>query len=252
MQLEELARKTFAALICIPLFATEDDVLFHGDPHAGNIFVEMLGGREPGLVLLDWTLAGHLPRSTRGRIVDLMRGVILGDARLISRAISALTASTAAPSSAEMLLGLLPGILPTLDQQHDPLSRALRLLEQLALHGVLFPGELVLFRKAFFTLEGVLNHLVPGFSPGRAMEQYLRTLLKREMSRRITVLMSGRPDHSFDYPSLLSSQAVSQLTLYRLLNDWQNLADKASAVMTAQYQLSLAWWEALWGLGREK
>jgi ubiquinone biosynthesis protein len=252
MQLEELARKTFAALICIPLFATEDDALFHGDPHAGNIFVEMLGGREPGLVLLDWTLAGHLPRSTRGRIVDLMRGVILGDARLISRAVSALTAGTAAPSSADMLFGLLSGILPTLDQQHDPLNRAFRLLEQLALNGVLFPGELILFRKAFFTLEGVLNHIVPGFSPGRAMEQYLRTLLKREMSRRVTALMSGRPDHSFDYPSLLSSQAVSQLTLYRLLNDWQNLADKASAVLAAQYRLSTVMWGAMWGVKRER
>ena len=58
--------------------------------------------------------------------------------------------------------------------------KVFRLLEHAALQGISFPSELVLYRKAFFTLEGVLNDIHPGFVMADSVERYLRDLLMEE------------------------------------------------------------------------
>jgi len=49
------------------------------------------------------------------------------------------------------------------------------------LKGFVFPPDLMLFRKAIFTLEGVIVDLWPSFDMDAAVMQYLTTLVTREI-----------------------------------------------------------------------
>ena len=55
-QKRRLARLIAKALIAKPVFSKSDQPLFHGDPHAGNLFLTDDGC----LGILDWSLAGTL------------------------------------------------------------------------------------------------------------------------------------------------------------------------------------------------
>jgi ubiquinone biosynthesis protein len=51
-----LAELVVEALIARPVFSTAGQALFHGDPHAGNLFLT----RDHRLAILDWSLVGSL------------------------------------------------------------------------------------------------------------------------------------------------------------------------------------------------
>src|SRR5262249_1650201 len=56
-----LARLVIDALIARPIFMQSGQALFHGDPHAGNLFLTTDGR----LAILDWSLVGALGECER-------------------------------------------------------------------------------------------------------------------------------------------------------------------------------------------
>ena len=81
-----LARLVAKALIAKPIFSKSDQPLFHGDPHAGNLFLTDDGC----LGILDWSLAGTLGVNERIAIVQIVLAAITLDADRIVSALSAI------------------------------------------------------------------------------------------------------------------------------------------------------------------
>jgi ubiquinone biosynthesis protein len=138
------------ALVAIPLFSPEPSAIFHADPHAGNLLYDE---RTREFVILDWALAERLTRDERRRLVTLMLMLMLRDAAGVARAAERLQ-----PEAALCLYPAVRSFLARLPRNRVPGSLdAVRLLDELAFAGVRFPAPLLMFRKALFTLDGVLN-----------------------------------------------------------------------------------------------
>ena len=96
---------------------------------------------------------------------------------------------------------------------HDEPS--FKLLEQLSFEGFVFPADLMLFRKAVFTLEGVLYDLDPSFDMDAAIMQYITALMTGELPMRFGNLFFPLADRSENYPSLISNVELQSLVVHQ-------------------------------------
>ncbi len=218
-QRQALARLIFEAVICTPLFLTEESALFHGDPHAGNILATR--GKFPDdydIALIDWTLAGYLKRTQRSHMMEMMVGIMTEDVGKICEAIRLMIKETV--STPESIEKCVTRFIKKMDHREDPLKIVFRLMAQLTMEGFVFPSELMLFRKAFFTLEGVLDDISPGFSMAETMENYLGRLLLEEIPLRIVTAVLPISDNSLDYRTLLTNKNVQNLAFYQVMSVW--------------------------------
>ena len=108
----------------------------------------------------------------------------------------------------------------------------------MTMEGLVFPSELVLYRKSFFTLEGVLHDISPDFTMGEAMEKYLATLLLQELPVRCGIWMTPSADKPEYYRTLLSNQSLLELSLHQNITIWQQAMQRSSSIIEAQVKLS--------------
>ncbi len=152
-----VAQRLAEALIAIPALASEKDSIFHADPHAGNLLYDK---RQQELVILDWALAERLSRQQRQSVLMLVLMMMLRDAGGVYQAISRLRLHRGPEEQAEeeMIRDRVTRYLDSLPWFELPGTLdAMRLLDDIALEGVRFPAALLMFRKASFTLDGVLE-----------------------------------------------------------------------------------------------
>src|ERR1700756_4389010 len=71
-----VAEQLVEALIAVPLLASAQDAVFHGDPHAGNLLYDSARKK---LVILDWALQEHLGREQRRHLALLFLMTSLRD-----------------------------------------------------------------------------------------------------------------------------------------------------------------------------
>ena len=191
-----LARLIARALIAKPVFSTSDQSLFHGDPHAGNVFLTDDGQ----LGVLDWSLAGTLSATDRIAVVQMFLAAITLDTdRLVSilaslgdreRLDKERLRQVAETSLKRVRRGQFPGM-----------SWLIRLLDEAAQSAKLrVSADLMLFRKSLLTLEGVIAEvgerdgqiektLMIQFLRRFAVEwpqRWLRTPDSREFSTRLS------------------------------------------------------------------
>jgi ubiquinone biosynthesis protein len=200
-----LADLVVEALIARPFFAPAGAALFHGDPHAGNLFLT----RDHRLAILDWSLTGSLGERERRAVVQTALGAISLDADRIVTALAGLDERRRVDRPAlesvvhtwlrRVRRGQLPGftwLMGLLDEA----TRAARLRV-----GV----DLLLFRKSLHTLEGVVADI--GAGGGRIDDVFLREFLRHlvvEWPRRWLA-----PPHSRAFATRLSNADLAQLTL---------------------------------------
>lgn len=154
-----VAERLAQAMLAVPSFSREKESIFHADPHAGNLLYDK---QSDELVILDWALTGHLARRQRKNVALLILMAILRDADGMSRAIGDLCQMhTGGKREAEQIIrkhaNRALDELP-ITKLAGPMD-AMRLLDDIALDGVRFPAGLLMFRKASFTLEGVVEDI---------------------------------------------------------------------------------------------
>jgi len=151
-----VADRLAKALLAVPALSREKDPIFHADPHAGNLLYDR---RKDELVILDWALTERLTRKQRKSVVKLVLLIMLRDADGMAKAIAELCQLDAEDQaqlrSVRKQIDHLLDTLP-LTKLPGPMD-AMRLLDKIALEGVRFPAALFMFRKAAFTLEGVVE-----------------------------------------------------------------------------------------------
>jgi ubiquinone biosynthesis protein len=190
------------ALLSGVLFNRDDSVLFHGDPHAGNL----MATREGRLALLDWSLTGRLTTDDRVRLAQLLLGALALDATKVGEAIVGLANEGADETLIRRHVGAAVAGLRW-GQPPGPVW-AVELLDTLARAGVRFPPRMLLFRKAFLTLQGVLADVWPA---GRLEETLMAEALVQFVWEWPLRLL--QPLHDRDYATHISSADLLQLAL---------------------------------------
>jgi ubiquinone biosynthesis protein len=159
-----LAEQLVEAFVAVPLSASNGNVMFHADPHAGNVLYDEKTGE---IVILDWALTESLSRQQRRHLAMLFLMIALRDPVGACAEVQVLSRNGArSKRQAELIRSCVTHFIDQL-----PLTRipgavdAMRLVEQIAYAGVRFPAPLIMMRKVLFTLDGIL-HDIAGPSVG--------------------------------------------------------------------------------------
>jgi len=153
-----LAGLVVSALIARPIFSQDSQALFHGDPHAGNLFLTDDGR----LALLDWSLAGTLSKCDRAAVVQVMLGAVTLDAELVVSTLAGLAERRNVDRPAlqavvgERIRRIRRGEFPGFTWLQGLLDEAVQKA------GLRVGADLMLFRKTLYTLEGVLSDVDGG------------------------------------------------------------------------------------------
>jgi ubiquinone biosynthesis protein len=173
-QRAKVSEQLIDALIAIPLFATAGDSLFHADPHAGNLLYD---SKTSELVILDWALTEHLGRVQRRHLAMLFLMIVLRDRVGASDAILALSPVKGGRrrAKARIVRQNVEAFLDQLPVKHMAGAvDAMSLLETMAFEGIRLPASLIMFRKALFTLDGILHDIgAPDFSMESVLSRHL-------------------------------------------------------------------------------
>jgi ubiquinone biosynthesis protein len=146
-----LAGLVIEALIARPVFSRSGRALVHGDPHAGNLLLTADGR----LALLDWSLVGWLGERERAALVQVLLGALTYQPEQIITTLTGLSGRCPDRAALETVvrsaLGRVgPGEFPGF-------TWLMGLLDEAAGSARLRVGaDLLVFRKALYTLEGVL------------------------------------------------------------------------------------------------
>jgi ubiquinone biosynthesis protein len=158
-QRRKVAEQLIEALIAVPLLAAQENAIFHGDPHAGNL---LYNNRTGELTIIDWALRERLSRDQRRHLALLFLMVTLRDPVGTCNEVLALSQQHIKSTSPR---GKMVGELVTRFLEELPVVRlpsgvdAMRLLERLAMKDVKFPGPLIMLSKVMFTLDGILGDI---------------------------------------------------------------------------------------------
>jgi len=154
-----VAERLAEVLIAVPALAREKDAIFHADPHAGNVLYDKRRGE---LVILDWALTEHLTRANRKSVLMLVLMMMLRDGDGLCQAVERLRQRHLTDDEAQKraVRAHVNGFLDRLPLFELPGPMvAMRLLDEIAVEGIQFPAALLMFRKASFTLDGVLEDI---------------------------------------------------------------------------------------------
>ena len=176
---QRIAEQVVEALVAVPLFASQQEAIFHGDPHAGNLLYDSHSGE---LTIIDWALRERLTREQRRHLALLFLMVSLRDAAGASQEILALSQHRINPGSrrARAVGECVRSFLDEIPARFPSGADAMRLLERVAVKGIRFPGSLVVLSKVIFTLEGILGDIAGpdtgmGFTLARHVAQHWLT-----------------------------------------------------------------------------
>ncbi len=170
-----LAALLVEALIAQPMFAAEHDALFHGDPHAGNLFLT----HDNRLAILDLSLVGVLGEQERQAIVQLMLGAVTLDASRMTRVLAQLAERPPVDFGAlrkvirdrldRITRGEFPGFAWLVGLLDDAVQSArLRVAP-----------DLMVFRKSLHSVMGVVAEVGP---PGFQIDEVLGGKFLREFA----------------------------------------------------------------------
>ena len=154
-----VAEQLIEALVAVPLLAAQENTIFHGDPHAGNLLYDNRTGQ---LTIIDWALRERLSCDQRRHLALLFLMVALRDPVGTCNEVLSLSQQRIRSTSARgrVISELITDFLDELPAVRIPSGvDAMRLLERLAMKGVKFPGPLIMLSKVMFTLDGILGDI---------------------------------------------------------------------------------------------
>jgi ubiquinone biosynthesis protein len=155
-----VAERLVEVLVAVPLLSAQDNAIFHGDPHAGNL---LYNARTDQLTILDWALRERLTREQRRHLALLFLMVALRDPVGTCDEVLALSQQRIRSASprGQVIREVVREFLDELPVRHVPSGvDAMVLLERIALKGIKFPGALIMLSKVMLTLDGILGDMV--------------------------------------------------------------------------------------------
>ncbi|MGI9643230.1 MAG: AarF/UbiB family protein [Acidimicrobiia bacterium] len=168
---EVLANRVVMAAVKMLLI----DGFFHGDPHPGNVFVDLDNG---DMVMLDTGMVGELTFQQRIRLGSLLLTVNTGDVRGLAQTLKSLSTPYRETDDALYLQEFERTLTPYLDpppgQKVEVAAKVMPLgLEILQRSGYRFDSQLTLAMKSMAQAEAITGALVPEWTGTEFMERSL-------------------------------------------------------------------------------
>ncbi len=205
-----LAKRLFDVMTSDVIFAKSKDSIFHGDPHAGNVF-HVTGDAQNRyrIALLDWGLYGTFPREERVALMQLVLGVLLKDAKRLHKNVGALLENgmPQSPEEVKTIDAIISHVLEP-NERGTSFDVLAQLLAGLVNQGFATKFSLNLFIKSQVTIAGILEELDPELDQNEYLMQHVKRLVKREIPKRILCTLWFPAWDSHSYRSLLSNQDV--------------------------------------------
>jgi len=205
-----MARRLSDALTLDVMFSPQEEALFHGDPHSGNVYHVNDDKKDPfRIALLDWGLYGVFPRQQRKDLMQLILGIKLGDPKRLRDHLGALIEGSK-PKSPEQLKRIDEIVSEVIKPKvrRSVFDGLAELTLDLAKEGYKIAFNLNLFVKSQVTISGVLAELDPNLKQDDYLMERTASLVKKEIPKRLlfTVLFPAWNSHS--YRSMLSNEDV--------------------------------------------
>jgi len=202
-----MARRLYDVLTHEPVFGGKGETLFHGDPHAGNVFHVTDNSEDPyQIALLDWGLMGRFTRKQREQLMQLFLGLEFKHRKRMRRNVVALIEEPYPEEPAKRLrLDEIFEETFAMQGTRSAYEQVGRLIELLLREGYKLDSQFALFIKAQLTIVGILAELDPDLDQRSYAEKKVRAQVKREIPKRL-LLLPGWNYHG--YKSLMSNEDV--------------------------------------------
>jgi ubiquinone biosynthesis protein len=181
---------------------------FHADPHPGNLRVLEGGVIAP----LDYGMFGRIDAPTRGRIADLLTGLIAEDTDRVLRALEALEIRGDQLDTRALRRDLSELVASYCDLTFDSIDLSLLLRDLVGFiraHHLTIPPDLVLLIRALVTIEGVGRALDPHFDIAAQVRPLFRELTIRRFSPRQILAQTARTAEDLQRISTLLPDVLS-------------------------------------------
>ncbi len=210
-----LAERLADVMLYQVLFSAGDS-LFHGDPHAGNVF--FIGDTDDPnrIALLDWGLQGDLSYEQKRKLVQISLGLELAHADRLRKNMDALVdAPIDADADRARLDAIIEAVFDAADAARGTpgtasggLAMLDTLVSEMATAGYTVDGDVLLFVKSVFTISSVITDLDPDFVADEYVWGRVTGQVMKEMPKRIgnTVWIPGMWSH--EYASMASNNDV--------------------------------------------
>ena len=205
----QIAEQLVEALVAVPLFAADEDTIFHADPHAGNLLYDSASRT---LTIIDWALRERLTHGQRRHLALLFLTMTVRDpvgAAEATRELSQYRIKSRSPQS-QKIRRCVTHFLEQMPARKLPSGAdVMSLLEKLAVQGVRFPAPLIMLSKVLLTLDGIVVD-VAGANPGIAFS-LVRHLAERWVGDPAAFRSPVRPK---DWVTLQSSALLLPARLW--------------------------------------
>jgi len=215
----KLARRLSDALTYDVVFSTKDPALFHGDPHAGNVFHSPSAADPYRIALLDWGLSAEFTLEERRQLAQLMLGLYLSDEKRLGNHAEVLVErdpSSTAPA-AEDRARIRQSAAALLEEggSQEMFGLLDELLTELAKEGFRIRYAATIFIKAQLTIAGILKELDPDFDQDDYVMDRIQGQVFRELGPRLLRTVWFPSWNSHEYRSLLSNEDVKDVQVKR-------------------------------------
>ena len=166
---EELADRVVRAAVKMLMI----DGFFHGDPHPGNVFVDLENG---DVVMLDTGMVGELTFQQRLKLGSLLLTIRNGDVRGLAQSLKALSTPYRETDDTRYYQDFERALAPHLDpppgQKVEVVAKVLPTgLDILRQAGYRFDSQLTLAMKAMAQAEAITTALVPSWTGTEFMKR---------------------------------------------------------------------------------
>ena len=207
-----LARRLSDALTYDVIFSPRDPALFHGDPHAGNVFHSPSPLDPYRIALIDWGLTAEFTLEERKHLAQLMLGLYLRDEKRLANHAEVLLE----PDSVDrgrMRQSVAAVVEATGSEEMFALLD--ELLTELAREGYRIRYSAAIFIKSQLTIAGILKELDPDFDQDDYVMDRIQGQVFREIGPRLLRTVWFPSWNSHEYRSLLSNEDVKDVQVKR-------------------------------------
>ena len=195
------------------LLSPHEKALFHGDPHAGNVFHVLDDPQDPyRIALLDWGLSGEFSREQRAQLMQLFLGVHLNHANRLKHNMGALIEGEdwASPEGQEEMNIIVEETLTEMGQGQifDVLGE---LMSKAAQRGYKIRFNIGLFIKSQITVGGILSELDPELNQDQYVMDRISDQVFKETPKRLLYTLWFPAWNSHSYTTQLSNEDVKDV-----------------------------------------
>jgi ubiquinone biosynthesis protein len=210
-----LAKSLGQILTIDVIFSPREKAIFHGDPHAGNVFSINDPDHPYKIGLLDWGLCGELDKEQREKLIQLILGLKLGNTKRIANNVDALLNEPIpdTPENAQFRQTLARKSIEVSNEKLDYFQVLAGLVADLAREGFVLDFNVALFIKAQVTITGILQELDPTYNRSEELFAWVRGEVYAEAPKRLLYTVYFPKWTSHDYRTMLSNEDVKDVQI---------------------------------------